>query len=285
MARTRKIVGKGVGPTADRRARGRPFVVQYVSVARIRPEPGLNRKRDREGHRELQRSIEQFGVLTPITVRAAPDRSGDYLLIKGQGRTLACRLLGIKTIPAVVVDDRYAENEKVQHFLVENVARLKMRPVDRALLIYHARQSGEETSRVARRFGVSAETVRRLMAQLEGASSGEVATLKAGGVNLAMHAVVARHVSLRDRTGVLQIIGRVALKTRDLDALFVALGWRELEELGDKYKDQRLTLLSWASGLLDQIPSGATKERLRQLALRFPMEFEKEESNLVRATQ
>src|SRR3954452_16636286 len=80
------------------------------SLSRFRSRPGLDRKRDRDGHRELQRSIEQFGVLTPITVRLAPDGSGDYLLIKGQGRTLACRLLGVERIPAVVVDDRYAEN-------------------------------------------------------------------------------------------------------------------------------------------------------------------------------
>src|SRR5579875_3801705 len=119
--------------------------LHYIPVDRIRPEEGLGRKRDREGHRELCRSIEQFGVLTPITVRRAPDGSEDYLLIKGQGRTLACRMLGIEKIPALVVTKGYAETEKVQQFLVENVARLKLSAVDRALLISHARREGEET--------------------------------------------------------------------------------------------------------------------------------------------
>ena len=178
---------------------GRPLRIQRVAVARIRPEDGLGRKRDREGHRELCRSIEQFGVLTPVTVRRAPDGTGDYLLIKGQGRALACRLLGIDSIPAVVIDDRFADNEKVQQFLVENVARLRMRPIDRALLIARARQEGEETAKVARRFGVSAATVRRLEAQLEDATSGEVAALKSGKVNLGLHAVIARHVALNER--------------------------------------------------------------------------------------
>src|SRR5664280_2656520 len=103
------------GPRAQR-AREGPRV-QKVPVVKIRPEDGLGRKRDREGHRELRRSIEQFGVLTPVTVRVAPDGTGDYLLIKGQGRTLACRLLGIDKIPALVVDDDFAENQKVQQFL------------------------------------------------------------------------------------------------------------------------------------------------------------------------
>ena len=178
-----------------------------MPVARIRPEDGLGRKRDREGHRELCRSIEQFGVLTPVTVRRAPDGTGDYLLIKGQGRTLACRLLGIDKIPAIVVDDRFAENEKVQQFLVENVARLRMRPIDRALLIARARQDGEETAEVARRFGVSAATVRRLEAQLEGATSSEVAALKSGKCNLALHAVIARHVPLNERSDVVAAVG------------------------------------------------------------------------------
>src|SRR5215471_5244750 len=163
---------------AVRPANDCPPRIQRVPVARIRPEEGLGRKRDREGHRELCRSIEQFGVLTPITVRRAPDGSGEYLLIKGQGRTLACRVLGIDKIPAIVVNDDFAENEKVQQFLVENVARLRMRPIDRALLITRARKRGEETAEVARRFGVTAATVRRLEAQLEGASSSEVAALK-----------------------------------------------------------------------------------------------------------
>src|SRR5580704_9676772 len=95
--------------------------IRHIAVDRIRPEKGLDRKRDRTGHRELCDSIAQFGVLTPITVREAPDGSGDYLLIKGQGRTLACHFLGIERIPAMVVDDEFAENEKVQQFLVENV--------------------------------------------------------------------------------------------------------------------------------------------------------------------
>jgi len=250
------------------------FRVQEVPVARIRPEAGLGRKRDREGHRELQRSIEQFGVLTPITVRSAPDGTGDYLLIKGQGRTLACRLLGIPTIPALVVDDRYADNEKVQQFLVENVARLKMRPVDRALLIARSRQAGEETAEVAKRFGVTPATVRRLEAQLHGASSSEVAALRSGKVNLALHAVIARHVGPEERAAVVSAVAPYSLRTKEIEVLFVALGWRRLAALGEEYRPHRLLLVSWACSLLDALPVGSTKDRLRQVALKLPLAFE-----------
>lgn len=259
----------------DRRLR-----VREIPVDRIRPEDGLGRKRDRDGHRELQRSIERFGVLTPITVRPAPDDSGDYLLIKGQGRTLACRILGLHTIPALVVDDRYADNEKVQQFLVENVARLKMRSMDRALLIARARQSGEETADVAKRFGVSPATVRRLEAQLDGASKSEVAALRSGKVNLALHAVISRHVTQEERPDVVATIASFSVRTKDAEALFAALGWRHLVALGDQYRKQRLALLGWACRQLTDLPPGSMKDRLRQLALNLPLAFESEAGSL-----
>lgn len=286
VAKTADSQPKGAkGLAAEPAQAGHAFSLQEVPVARIRPEDGLGRKRDREGHRELQRSIERFGVLTPITVRLAPDGTGDYLLIKGQGRTLACRLLGIDVIPAVVVDDRYAENEKVQQFLVENVARLKMRPVDRALLIHRARQDGEETASIATRFGVTPATVRRLLGQLDGASSSEVAALRAGDVNLAKHAVIARHVEPAERPGVLEIVARSSLKTKELEALFVGLGWSRLAELGSAHRHQRLVLFGWACNVLDQLPQKSTRERLRQLALKMPLRFERHGSGYALVAQ
>jgi ParB/RepB/Spo0J family partition protein len=254
--------------------------IEMVCVDRIRPEAGLGRRRDREGHKALQRSIQQFGVLTPITVRLAPDASGEYLLIKGQGRTLACRMLGIGTIPALVVDSKYADAEKVQQFLVENVARLKMRPVDRALLISRARQEGEETSAVAERFGVSSSTVRRLESQLDGATRGEVAALRSGRVTLAVHAVIARHVSADERSAVVDAIVTSPLRTAELEALFVALGWAKLEALGASQRSQRLLLLAWACSYLAGLPRGCVRDRLQDLALDLPSEFESTQGTL-----
>jgi ParB family chromosome partitioning protein len=245
--------------------------LQHVAVDRIRPEEGLGRRRDRNGHRELCRSIEQFGVLTPITVRRAPDGSGEFLLIKGQGRTLACQLLGIEKIPALVVADNYAETEKVQQFLVENVARMKMRAADRALLISHARRKGEETAAVAKRFGVSPATVRRLEAQLDGVSSGEVAALRAGDLNLALHAVIAKHVDPDERTEVVDIVTPHGIRAKEMETLLVALDWPALVRLGEKYRSQRLRLLGWACETLASVPRSEPRERIRQMALMLPM--------------
>ncbi len=245
--------------------------LRSIPVRKIRPEDGLGRKRDREGHRELCHSIDQFGVLTPVTVRPAPDQSGDYLLIKGQGRTLACRLLGIEKIPALVVDRDYGDIEKVQQFLVENVARLRMGAVDRALLISRARREGEETAVVAKRFGVTAATVRRLETQLDGASSGEVAALRAGDLNLALHAVIAKYVDPGERTQVVELVSPHGIRAKEMECLLVALDWQSLVSLGARHRRQRLQLLAWACETLASLPRSEPRERIRQMAMQLPV--------------
>lgn len=247
-----------------------------IPVALIRPEDGLGRKRDQEGHRELRQSIAQFGILTPVTVRRAADGSDDFLLIKGQGRTLACKLLEIDHIPAIIVDDDFADEAKVQQFLVENVARLRMRPVDRALLIARARTDGEETSAVARRFGVSSGTVRRLEAQLDGVNKREVSALKKGNLSLATHAVISRYVEPSERPDIVAALASYSLKTKEIESLFEALGWPQLVGLGEAHRIQRLKLLAWACQTLSTLPPGSIYERFSWLAEQMPKRFDRD---------
>lgn len=261
----------GGGRSSGGRRRASQVTVQELPVERVRPEKGLGRQRGRAGHDELCQSIRQFGVLTPVTVRPAPDGSGDYLLVKGQGRTLACRRLGLETVPAIVVSGEFDEADKVQQFLVENVARLKMRPVDRALLISHARGRGEETASLAKRFGISAATVRRLEAQLDGATSGEIAALRAGDLNLAVHAVITRSVLSDEREAVIRAISGFGLRSVELSTLFEALGWQRLVQLGPEVRESRLALLKWACAVLASTPRARPVDRLRVLAERLPL--------------
>lgn len=247
--------------------------VLNLEVALIRPEEGLGRKRDRRGHEELCRSIERFGVLTPITVRPADDGSGEFFLVKGQGRTLACRRLGIQTIPALVMDEQFTNTERVQQFLVENVARLRMKPVDRALLIAHARRAGEETGRVAERFGISASTVRRLEGQLDGATDAEIAALRRGDLTLATQAVIARLDSKSDRDEVIEAISGTKIPSAELQTLLLALGWRKLVLLGRAYGERRVALLRWACETLAAAPRGSTKARIAYLSCILPNEI------------
>jgi ParB/RepB/Spo0J family partition protein len=261
------------GSDMVRRTRESQTRVHNLPIARVRPEEGLSRKRDESGHQELCQSIAQFGVLTPITVRPASDGSGDFFLVKGQGRTLACRILGLKTIPAIVVGEEFSDSEKVQQFLVENVTRLRMNPVDRALLVSRARRSGEETARIAERFGISASTVRKLEAQLAGASPSEIAALRRGSVTLASQGVIARFAEGDEREALVSAISKVKVSAADLQTLLIALGWRNLVSLGPRLRASRMQLLEWGCNTLASLPKGADRDRIRMLAARLPVEF------------
>jgi ParB-like chromosome segregation protein Spo0J len=184
---------------------------------------------------------------------------------------LACRLLGIEKIPAEVVDDSFDESQKVQQFLVENVARQKLSPVDRALLIVRARRDGEETSAVAERFGVSASTVRRLEAQINKASAGEVAVLQKGRVSLAHHAVIARLVNESEREAAMNALQGVRISSSDLSLLLETLDWPRLSAMrGKRAGDSRRWLLAWACATLAKQPGSTFQERLYRMILLLP---------------
>jgi ParB/RepB/Spo0J family partition protein len=231
--------GEGFPPQAANRE------VHRIPVAAIRPEPGLGRRRHADGHAELRRSIERFGVLNPITVRRAEDGSNDFILVKGQGRTLACRMLGIATIPAFVLGHDFSKKQKVQQFLVENAARLKMAPTDRALLIARARSTGEETKSVARRFGLSPATVRRLEQQLRGATRPELTALGNGTMKLAVQSVLARYSAPEDREELAATLVGRSIPAEKLAKVLEALRWDSLSKLGPTYHYDRISLWHW----------------------------------------
>ena len=106
----------------------------------------------------------------------------------------------------------------------------------------------------------------------DGANS-EVAALRSGKVNLALHAVIARHVPAEERSDVVAAVAEYAVPTKELEALFVALGWRKLMDLGEDHRRQRLLLLAWACGVLHELPASSPKNRLRQLAMALPVKF------------
>lgn len=55
----------------------------------------------------LLRSIQRFGILTPITVHATVKRALPYRLISGRRRLLAAQRLTLETVPALVITGEY----------------------------------------------------------------------------------------------------------------------------------------------------------------------------------
>jgi len=90
-----------------------------VPLARLRPNPAQPRRFfEEQAIAGLAASIEENGLLQPVSVRRTQD---GYELIAGERRTMAFRLLGRETIPAIVaeVDD----GQSAALALIENLQR------------------------------------------------------------------------------------------------------------------------------------------------------------------
>lgn len=98
-----------------------------VDVARIRANPDQPRSSfDETALQALARSIEEHGLQQPVLVREDAEK-GQYMLVAGERRLRAHRLLGRPTIFAVITAGRPEELA-----LIENVQRVDLDAVDLA---------------------------------------------------------------------------------------------------------------------------------------------------------
>ena len=105
------------------------LALESIRVSDFNARKDLDAGSEDAGIADLASSIRELGVLSPVIVREAAD--GFYDLLAGQRRLLACRELGLSTIPATVRDDLTDADSTVVS-LVENVQRADMNPIDKA---------------------------------------------------------------------------------------------------------------------------------------------------------
>ena len=137
-----------------RRMAGR---VADLEVDAIRPNPYQPRKDfDEAALDELASSVEQLGIIQPLTVRSLGD--GQYELISGERRLRASRRAGLKKVPAYV---READTEAMLEMaIVENVQREDLNPVEVALGYQRLMEEvGLTQEQVAQKVGKSRPTV------------------------------------------------------------------------------------------------------------------------------
>ena len=104
--------------------------VAEVAVERIRPNPYQPRQEFKEeALDELAASIDELGVIQPITVRALGD--GQFEIISGERRLRAARRAGLDRLPAFI--RKASSEEMLEMALVENVQREELNPIEVAL--------------------------------------------------------------------------------------------------------------------------------------------------------
>src|ERR1700730_7390749 len=75
-----------------------PHVQRMVALAQIKPHPRNAHTHSKKQIRQIADSIRAVGFASPVLI----DENG--VLLAGHGRLEAARLLGLKAVPAVVMD-------------------------------------------------------------------------------------------------------------------------------------------------------------------------------------
>ena len=124
--------------------------IVYLSTEDIVPNPVQPRKLfDDEGLEELSRSIKDYGILNPLSVRL---RGSRYELVAGERRLRAARLAGLKEVPCILLDVNMEDASLIA--LVENLQRRDLDFIEEANGINQLiRMLGMSKEEAARRSG------------------------------------------------------------------------------------------------------------------------------------
>ena len=163
MAAKKNALGRGLGALIDvsdeqdRELVHSPSMVNEIPLKNISVNPFQPRTSfDEESMMELVQSVEEHGIIQPITVRRAADNK--YQLIMGERRLRAAEKAGLRKIPAYV---RQAGDESMLELaLVENIQREDLDAIEVAISYQRLIEEFELTQeRLGERVGKKRATV------------------------------------------------------------------------------------------------------------------------------
>jgi len=100
--------------------------VEEIEISKIKTNPYQPRREFKEeAIKELADSIKKYGLLQPVVL--IKDSEG-YILVAGERRLRATKLLGEEYIKAIVVD--YSKDDLREYALIENIQREDLNPIE-----------------------------------------------------------------------------------------------------------------------------------------------------------
>lgn len=159
MAKNITGLGRGLGALIDTEniSTSGSSSINEVEMNLIFANPNQPRTHfDEDALTELATSIRELGVISPITLRKNDDNT--YLIIAGERRFRASKLVGLKTIPAYV---KTAADEQVMEMaLIENIQREDLNAIEIALTFYRLMEEYKLTQeRLSDRVGKKRATI------------------------------------------------------------------------------------------------------------------------------
>jgi ParB family chromosome partitioning protein len=152
-------LGRGLGALidTDNVNTGGSSSISEVAMDLIFANPNQPRTHfDEDALTELAASIRELGVISPITLRK--NDNGSYLIIAGERRFRASKLVGLRSIPAYV---KTAADEQVMEMaLIENIQREDLNAIEIALTFYRLMEEYQLTQeRLSERVGKKRATI------------------------------------------------------------------------------------------------------------------------------
>jgi ParB family chromosome partitioning protein len=135
LAAKRHTLGRGIGAILEEveeayatDIRSNTEAIMTLDVAEIEANPFQPRTQfDEEALSDLARSIQVHGLLQPVVVIR---KEAHFVLIAGERRLRASKLLGKETIRAIVADISYGKLRELA--LIENIQRQDLNPIELA---------------------------------------------------------------------------------------------------------------------------------------------------------
>lgn len=83
---------------------------------------------DKENINELAESIKNHGIIQPLILKK---QENNYIIVAGERRFRAAKMLGLKEVPAIIMD--LTEKEILEIALIENIQRENLNPIEEAI--------------------------------------------------------------------------------------------------------------------------------------------------------
>lgn len=137
---------------------------QYLNIDEIEPNPKQPRRSFNEKElTELADTIQHVGIIEPIVVRLKNNR---YIIISGERRWRASKLIGYKKIPAVIKD--YDDVKAAEVALIENLQREDLNSIEEARAYESLIElTGDKPADLAKKLGKDRTTVTNLLRLLK----------------------------------------------------------------------------------------------------------------------
>jgi ParB family chromosome partitioning protein len=199
-----------------------PEAVRLVPINRI--EVLNSRERNTKVFEEIVGNIKAIGLKKPITVaqREGTDGEPKYVLVCGEGRLNAFRLLGETHIPALVVE--VDDEDAFIMSLAENIARRQYRPLEILADIESLRQRSYGPESIAQKTGLSPQYVNNILFLLERGEERLIEGVQKGQIPLTTALEIARAADTDKELGAVlqqayesgQLRGRQLIEARRL---------------------------------------------------------------------